>query len=178
MDETGHDFQNAIKDGNIDLADAEWHKIAESALIQVAKNHSDTRKKAPPRGQPLPRHKVKIVNQWSEELEQEYSGVSALFARLLGSARDLRARLNRWTKKLPTQDDEDHAGRIVSRGVRDTGAEALQVIAGAATRTSQRLLSSEATRRPDWARAPIDVEKALLQGARAWASSPARHPAR
>ena len=44
------------------------------------------------------------------------------------------------------------------------GARALETFAGAAKRASQRLLSSEAARRPDWARVAVDVEKALLQG--------------
>ena len=53
-----------------------------------------------------------------------------------------------------------------SRISHDSDAGAPRTIAGAAARASQRLLSAEAARRPDWARVAVDVEEAFVRGAR------------
>eukprot|EP00959_Pyramimonas_sp_CCMP1952_P224817 4700954-Pyramimonas_sp.AAC.1 len=54
--------------------------------------------------------------------------------------------------------------RMAPRGFRDMGAGALETFAGAAKRSSQHILSSGATCRPDWVYVAVDVGKAFLQG--------------
>ena len=44
------------------------------------------------------------------------------------------------------------------------GAGALETFAGTAKQASQRLVSSEVARRPNWVYAAVDVAKAFLQG--------------
>eukprot|EP00959_Pyramimonas_sp_CCMP1952_P188214 3935977-Pyramimonas_sp.AAC.1 len=51
------------------------------------------------------------------------------------------------------------------RGFRDMGACALGAFAGAAERASQRVLSSEAARCPDWVYVAVGPAKAFVRGA-------------
>eukprot|EP00959_Pyramimonas_sp_CCMP1952_P154726 3236967-Pyramimonas_sp.AAC.1 len=54
--------------------------------------------------------------------------------------------------------------RMALRGFGDMDAGALETFAGTAKRSSQRILSSEGARRPDWVYVAVDVEKSFLQG--------------
>eukprot|EP00959_Pyramimonas_sp_CCMP1952_P277886 5808514-Pyramimonas_sp.AAC.1 len=54
--------------------------------------------------------------------------------------------------------------RMALRDLRDMEAGALETFAGAAKRSSQRVLSSKAVYRPDGVYVAADVEKTFLQG--------------
>ena len=94
--------QNAIDD-----AHKWWCDLVEAWLIHNFADAADFRMCPPPRGRALPIRSVPVVSQWSARLQHTRERADARGSRLVGAVRDLRARLKRWTKMLPSGGGDD-----------------------------------------------------------------------
>ena len=71
----------------------------------------------------------------------------------------------KWVKDETGKSNRIIRCRLALRGFKDQDADWLETYAGAAGRTSQRILTSEAANHPHWDFLTVDVNKAFLQGA-------------
>ena len=93
------DFGRAISEENLDEAHRLWVNAVEFFLWRLAGNGGDL-PEGPRRGTIMPRITTKMTNQLAEFTPKVFGVVGIRLSRLVGRARDLKARLGRWTSKI------------------------------------------------------------------------------
>ena len=137
-----------------------YHPVAAKRAVVVKDDDLLTKKE-------LAQHATEIAQATLQELQTWFDNDCFRKALLKQAKKIMTSRYVskwKWVKQTDGSWKKIIRMRLALRGFMDSEAYSLEVFAGTAKRTSQRILASEAATHKEWILASLDVDKAFLKG--------------